>query len=255
MAGGAAEAFVLDARLAHIKGMLGVLQTVKQTKKQARARAAAGGSARQERRLAQGLSACAAPVRACCCADGHAAGGSARAGGVHVRRLARDASLRALQSRGAARKHENTSKRSAAAPCLLRSRRAGACRQVFTEYAFRGADGALRQCFSTSLSNLVDSLAVCAASDGHADLTLRWPDHDGRLLLQCVARDHTRMRHHCAALSALPLRRLNAVRDVDDDGATVDSCIYAEISCEASNLAEDLEGEMTQPRSQFTLPV
>jgi hypothetical protein len=40
-AGAAAEAFVLDARLAHIKGMLGVLQTVKQTKKQARACAAA----------------------------------------------------------------------------------------------------------------------------------------------------------------------------------------------------------------------
>jgi hypothetical protein len=32
-----AEPFVLVARLAHIKGMLGVLQAVKQTKKQARA--------------------------------------------------------------------------------------------------------------------------------------------------------------------------------------------------------------------------
>jgi hypothetical protein len=42
---------------------------------------------------------------------------------------------------------------------------------------------------------------------------------------------------------------------MDDEGGTVESCTYAEISCEASNFAEDLEGEMTQPRSQFTLPV
>jgi hypothetical protein len=51
------------------------------------------------------------------------------------------------------------------------------------------------------------------------------------------------------------LRRLNAVRESDDLGSTVDSCTYAEISCEESSFAEDLEGEMTQPRSQFTLPV
>ena len=51
------------------------------------------------------------------------------------------------------------------------------------------------------------------------------------------------------------MRRLNAVRESDDLGSTVDSCTYAEISCEESSFAEDLEGEMTQPRSQFTLPV
>ena len=38
MASDAAEAFCLVARLAHIKGVLGVLQAVKQTKKQARQR-------------------------------------------------------------------------------------------------------------------------------------------------------------------------------------------------------------------------
>lgn len=49
--------------------------------------------------------------------------------------------------------------------------------------------------------------------------------------------------------------RVDAVRDAAADGGVVDSCMYAEISCEACNFAEDLEGEMTQPRSQFTLPV
>ena len=44
------------------------------------------------------------------------------------------------------------------------------------------------------------------------------------------------------------------MRDTDDEGGTVDSCIYAEVSCEASNFAEDLEGEMTRPRSTFSLP-
>ena len=58
--------------------------------------------------------------------------------------------------------------------------------QVFKEYAFAPHDGSTRKCFSTSLSNLVDSLAVCAGSDGVADLCFRWPDQDGRLLLQCV---------------------------------------------------------------------
>ena len=63
---------------------------------------------------------------------------------------------------------------------------------MFKEYAFTPHDEALRKCFSTSLSNLVDSLAVCAGSDGVADLCLKWPDQDGRLLLQCVrpARAH-----------------------------------------------------------------
>ena len=60
--------------------------------------------------------------------------------------------------------------------------------QVFKEYAFTPHDGSARKCFSTSLSNLVDSLAVCAGSDGAADLCFKWPDQDGRLLLQCVPR-------------------------------------------------------------------
>ena len=45
------------------------------------------------------------------------------------------------------------------------------------------------------------------------------------------------------------------MRESDEQGSTVDSCTYAEISCEESSFTEDLEGEMTQPRSQFTLPV
>ena len=45
------------------------------------------------------------------------------------------------------------------------------------------------------------------------------------------------------------------MRESDEHGSTVDSCTYAEISCEESSFTEDLEGEMTQPRSQFTLPV
>ena len=57
---------------------------------------------------------------------------------------------------------------------------------MFKEYAFTPHDDALSKCFNTSLSNLVDSLAVCAGSDGVADLCLKWPDQDGRLLLQCV---------------------------------------------------------------------
>lgn len=40
---------VLVARLTHIRGMLGVLQTVKQTKKQARPRSASFGKAGNER--------------------------------------------------------------------------------------------------------------------------------------------------------------------------------------------------------------
>ncbi len=104
---------------------------------------------------------------------------------------------------------------------------------MFTSFAYTPPDEAFRKCFSMSLSNLVDSLAVFAASDGVADLSLRWPDRDGRLLLQ-----------------------LSALRDAGGDGAeggVVDSCTYAEISCEVSTFAEDLEGEMMQPRSQFTL--
>ena len=45
------------------------------------------------------------------------------------------------------------------------------------------------------------------------------------------------------------------MRESDEQGSTVDSCTYAEISCEESSFTEDMEGEMTQPRSQFTLPV
>ena len=71
---------------------------------------------------------------------------------------------------------------------------AAACAQVFNEYAFTAHDGSLRKCFSTSLSNLVDSLAVCAGSDGVAELTLKWPDQHGRLLLQCVPHAHALRR-------------------------------------------------------------
>ena len=58
---------------------------------------------------------------------------------------------------------------------------------MFKEYAFTPHDESVRKCFSTSLSNLVDSLSVCAGSDGVADLCLKWPDQHGRLLLQCVS--------------------------------------------------------------------
>ena len=58
---------------------------------------------------------------------------------------------------------------------------------MFKEYAFTPHDESVRKCFSTSLSNLVDSLSVCAGSDGVADLCLKWPDQPGRLLLQCVS--------------------------------------------------------------------
>lgn len=51
---------------------------------------------------------------------------------------------------------------------------------------FTPQDASLRKSFSTSLSSLVDSLAVCAAADGLSDLLLKWPDPHGRLLLQCV---------------------------------------------------------------------
>jgi hypothetical protein len=71
--------------------------------------------------------------------------------------------------------------------CLTRLTRARVHTQIFKDYAFTPHDALLRKCFSTSLSNLVDSLAVCSASDGLADLTLKWPDAHGRLLLQCVA--------------------------------------------------------------------
>ena len=73
------------------------------------------------------------------------------------------------------------------AGALTHARRAA---QVFKEYMFTAHDGSLRKSFSASLSSLVDSLAVCAGSDGAADLALKWPDHDGRLLLQCVPRAH-----------------------------------------------------------------
>ena len=126
---------------------------------------------------------------------------------------------------------------------------------MFKEYAFSAHDGALRKSFSASLSSLVDSLAVCAGSDGAADLALKWPDQDGRLLLQCVARVRARRQRLAERPRGARRRRLNAVRETDDMGGTVDSCIYAEISCEASNFAEDLEGEMTRPRSTFSLPV
>ena len=101
--------------------------------------------------------------------------------------------------------------------------------QVFRDFSYTPPDGAFRKCFNVNLNNLVNSLAVFASSDGYADLCLRWPDRDGRLLLQ-----------------------LNALRDADGAG-TVDSCTYAEVSCEECTFAEDLEGEMLQPRSQFTL--
>ena len=100
---------------------------------------------------------------------------------------------------------------------------------MFRDFSYTPPDSAFRKCFNVNLNNLVNSLAVFASSDGYADLSLRWPDRDGRLLLQ-----------------------LNALRDADGAG-TVDSCTYAEVSCEECTFAEDLEGEMLQPRSQFTL--
>lgn len=103
---------------------------------------------------------------------------------------------------------------------------------MFRDFSFTPPDQAFRKCFSASMSNLVDSLGVFAASDGQADVQLAWPDRDGRLLLQ-----------------------LNALRDTGAEEGAVDSCTYAEVSCEEALFAEDLEGEMTQPRSQFTLPV
>jgi hypothetical protein len=78
-----------------------------------------------------------------------------------------------------------------------------ACAQVFREYSFTAHDGALRKCFSTSLSNLVDSLAVCAGSDGMAELSLKWPDQDGRLLLQCVPAARGASSHSAACDSQL----------------------------------------------------
>ena len=105
-------------------------------------------------------------------------------------------------------------------------------RQVFRDFSYTPADNAFRKCFNVNLSNLVNSLSVFSSSDGHANLSLRWPDRDGRLLLQ-----------------------LNALRDADGVGTMVDSCTYAEVSCEECTFAEDLEGELTQARSQFTLQV
>ena len=124
---------------------------------------------------------------------------------------------------------------------------------MFKEYAFTPHDASASKCFSTSLSNLVDSLSVCAGSDGVADLSLKWPDQDGRLLLQCAP---TRACVPCASeLKQRAAGRLNAEHESDEQGSLVDSCTYAEISCEESSFTENLEGEMTQPRSQFTLPV
>ena len=146
-------------------------------------------------------------------------------------------------------KREARSSQGALAPCCVLTRRV----QVFKEYAFTPHDESARKCFSTSLSNLVDSLSVCAGSDGVADLCLKWPDKDGRLLLQCAP---LLACAPCASeLKRRTAGRLNAERESDEQGSTVDSCTYAEISCEESSFTENLEGEMTQPRSQFTLPV
>ena len=69
--------------------------------------------------------------------------------------------------------------------------------QVFKEYAFTPHDESARKCFSTSLSNLVDSLSVCAGSDGVADLchvvwvrilTLQKPAARTRTVNSCATR-------------------------------------------------------------------
>ena len=165
-----ADAPVLVARLSHIRGMLGVLQTVKQPKKQARCLARRclhyhSTSAAAKLTLPHVL----ATARNAC-------GEQPGPDGLYVRRLARRASLRALQARG-------TYARSPRPRRVLTHR----ALQVFKEYAFTPHDASSRKCFSTSLSNLVDSLSVCASSDGVADLCLKWPDQDGRLLLQYVS--------------------------------------------------------------------
>ena len=67
---------------------------------------------------------------------------------------------------------------------------------------------------------------------GAADLTLHWPDRDGRLLLQ-----------------------LDSVRDgAGACGAAVHSCVYAGLSCDDAEFTDNLEGELGAPVLHVTLP-
>jgi hypothetical protein len=80
MATDAAEAFCLVARLAHIKGVLGVLQAVKQTKKQARQRM----QLPVRMHAANTASPCLRAAGRLRCADGDAAGRPARLVRLHL---------------------------------------------------------------------------------------------------------------------------------------------------------------------------